>query len=54
MFASRLPCSIDALLGVLDLAPVRASDVFVDIGLGPERAAARGERGYQRGPVLTV
>lgn len=35
-----LPCSVDALLRVVDHAEVRASDVFVDIGSGAGRAAA--------------
>jgi len=35
-----LPCSVDALLRVVEQAPVRASDVFVDIGSGLGRAAA--------------
>jgi SAM-dependent methyltransferase len=35
-----LPCSVDALLRVVEHAPVRASDVFVDIGSGLGRAAA--------------
>jgi len=33
-----LPCSVEVLLRVIDEAPVRASDVFVDIGAGPGRA----------------
>ena len=35
-----LPCSVDALLRVIDLVPVRASDVFVDLGAGIGRASA--------------
>lgn len=35
-----LPCSVDALLRMVDQAPVRASDVFVDVGSGLGRAAA--------------
>jgi SAM-dependent methyltransferase len=35
-----LPCSVDALLRVIDQADVRASDVFVDVGSGVGRAAA--------------
>jgi predicted RNA methylase len=35
-----LPTPVDALLRVIDEAPVRASDVFVDVGAGPGRAAA--------------
>lgn len=35
-----LPSSVDVLLRVVDHAPVRASDVFVDVGSGPGRAAA--------------
>jgi SAM-dependent methyltransferase len=34
-----LPCPVDALLRLIDQAPVRSSDVFVDIGSGPGRAA---------------
>jgi SAM-dependent methyltransferase len=34
-----LPCSVDALLRVAEQAPVRASDLFVDIGAGVGRAA---------------
>jgi hypothetical protein len=33
-----LPCSVEVLLRIIDEAPVRASDVFVDIGAGPGRA----------------
>jgi SAM-dependent methyltransferase len=33
-----LPCSVDVLLRVIDEAPVRSSDVFVDVGAGPGRA----------------
>ena len=33
-----LPCPVDALLRVVDHTPVRASDVFVDIGSGLGRA----------------
>jgi SAM-dependent methyltransferase len=35
-----LPCSVDALLRLVDHAPVRASDRFVDVGSGVGRAAA--------------
>jgi SAM-dependent methyltransferase len=35
-----LPCSVDALLRLVDHARVRASDLFVDIGAGVGRAAA--------------
>ena len=35
-----LPCSVDALLRLAEHAPVRASDLFVDIGAGVGRAAA--------------
>ncbi|HKU40708.1 MAG TPA: hypothetical protein VJR89_21255 [Polyangiales bacterium] len=35
-----LPCSVDALLRVIDEAGVHAEDVFVDIGSGLGRAAA--------------
>ena len=35
-----LPCPVDALLRVVDRAPVRASDVFVDVGSGVGRATA--------------
>lgn len=35
-----LPCSVDALLRMVEQAPVQASDVFVDIGSGVGRAAA--------------
>lgn len=35
-----LPCSVDALLRLTDHAPVRASDLFVDIGAGVGRAVA--------------
>ena len=35
-----LPCPVDALLRVVEHAPVRASDVFVDVGSGVGRAAA--------------
>lgn len=35
-----LPCSVDALLRVIEQARVRASDVFVDVGSGLGRAAA--------------
>jgi SAM-dependent methyltransferase len=34
-----LPCSVDALLRLTEQAPVRASDVFVDVGSGVGRAA---------------
>jgi SAM-dependent methyltransferase len=35
-----LPCPVDALLRMVEQAPVRASDVFVDVGSGLGRAAA--------------
>ena len=35
-----LPCAVDVLLRVAEHAPVRASDLFVDIGAGVGRAAA--------------
>jgi len=35
-----LPCSVDALLRLTQHAPVRASDLFVDVGSGVGRAAA--------------
>ena len=35
-----LPCSVDALLRLAEDAPVRPSDLFVDIGAGVGRAAA--------------
>ena len=35
-----LPCSVNTLLRVVERAPVRPSDVFVDIGSGLGRAAA--------------
>ncbi len=35
-----LPCSVDALLRLAEQAPVRAPDLFVDIGAGVGRAAA--------------
>jgi SAM-dependent methyltransferase len=35
-----LPCSVDALLRMIDGAEVRSSDVFVDVGSGVGRAAA--------------
>jgi SAM-dependent methyltransferase len=35
-----LPCSVDALLRMVDHAEVQASDVFVDVGSGVGRAAA--------------
>lgn len=34
-----LPCAVDALLRIADRVPVRADDVFVDIGSGVGRAA---------------
>jgi predicted RNA methylase len=34
------PCSVDALLRLVEEAPVRSSDVFVDVGSGLGRAAA--------------
>lgn len=33
-----LPCSVDVLLRVIEEAPVRSSDVFVDVGAGLGRA----------------
>ena len=35
-----LPCSVDALLRLVEHAPVRASDLFVDVGAGVGRAVA--------------
>src|SRR5262249_17489089 len=35
-----LPCGVDALLHVVDHAPIAKGDVFVDIGSGVGRAAA--------------
>jgi hypothetical protein len=35
-----LPCSVDTLLRVVERAPVRSSDVFVDVGSGLGRAIA--------------
>ncbi len=35
-----LPCSVDALLRLLEQAPVGATELFVDIGAGVGRAAA--------------
>lgn len=35
-----LPCPVDALLRLTEHAPVRASDVFIDVGAGAGRAAA--------------
>lgn len=35
-----LPCSVGVLLRVVDEAPVRPTDVFVDVGAGPGRAIA--------------
>ena len=35
-----LPCPVDALLQLVEHAPVRAADVFVDVGSGLGRAAA--------------
>ena len=35
-----LPCPVDALLRMVDQAPVHSSDVFVDVGSGQGRAAA--------------
>ncbi len=34
-----LPCPVDALIRVIERAPVRSSDVFVDIGSGVGRAS---------------
>jgi len=34
-----LPCSVDAILRIVDCAGVQASDVFVDVGSGVGRAA---------------
>jgi SAM-dependent methyltransferase len=38
--APYLPCSVNALLRLVEHAPVRASDTFVDVGSGVGRAAA--------------
>lgn len=35
-----LPCSVEVLLRVVDEAPVRSTDVFVDVGAGAGRAIA--------------
>jgi SAM-dependent methyltransferase len=35
-----LPCSVEVLLRTVDEAPVRSTDVFVDVGAGPGRAIA--------------
>jgi SAM-dependent methyltransferase len=35
-----LPCSVEILLRVVDEAPVRSTDVFVDVGAGPGRVIA--------------
>jgi SAM-dependent methyltransferase len=35
-----LPCSVEVLLRVVDEAPVRSTDLFVDVGAGPGRAIA--------------
>ena len=35
-----LPCSVEVLLRVVDEAPVRPTDMFVDVGAGPGRAIA--------------
>jgi SAM-dependent methyltransferase len=35
-----MPCAVDRLLQVIDRVPVRASDVFVDVGAGVGRAGA--------------
>lgn len=35
-----LPCSVEILLRTVDEAPVRSTDVFVDVGAGPGRAIA--------------
>jgi len=35
-----LPCPVDALVRLVERAGVQASDVFVDVGAGPGRAAA--------------
>jgi len=35
-----LPCSVEILLRMVDEAPVRSSDLFVDVGAGPGRAMA--------------
>jgi SAM-dependent methyltransferase len=35
-----LPCSVEVLLRIVDEVPVRATDVFVDVGAGPGRAIA--------------
>ena len=34
-----LPCAVDVLLRIVDEAPIRGSDVFVDVGSGLGRAA---------------
>jgi hypothetical protein len=33
-----LPCPVEVLLRVVDEAPIRSTDVFVDVGAGPARA----------------
>jgi hypothetical protein len=33
-----LPCSVEILLRMVDEAPIRSTDVFVDVGAGPGRA----------------
>lgn len=35
-----LPCSVEVLLQMVEGAPVRSTDVFVDVGAGPGRAIA--------------
>jgi len=35
-----LPCAVDVLVRMIDEAPVRSTDVFVDVGAGPGRAIA--------------
>jgi SAM-dependent methyltransferase len=35
-----LPCSIEVLLRMIDEAPVKSTDVFVDVGAGPGRVIA--------------
>jgi len=35
-----LPCSVEVILRLVDEAPVRATDVFVDVGAGPGRVVA--------------
>ena len=35
-----LPCAVEVLLRIVDEAPIRSSDLFVDVGAGPGRAIA--------------